>query len=60
MEDQDKTASLFKLLLVWFGTTFGTITLNQWVLGATLVYTVLQIMLSVKKLFRGDNSGTRF
>ena len=40
-----------KVAIAWVGTTLGAITLNQWVLIATLVYTVLQIALSIKKFW---------
>lgn len=55
MHDTDTSAGLLavKLALIWAATVVGNVTLNQWVLIATLAYTVLQIALSLRKLARG-------
>lgn len=47
MEHQDHYAGL-KVALAWFGTFFGALTLQHWVLTATLIYTLLQIYLLVR------------
>lgn len=38
----------WKLGLVWAGTIFGSITLQQWVLLATLVYTLVNLFFLVR------------
>lgn len=51
MEQNDSNFVIwFKIFIVWCGTTLGAMTLNNWVLLATLVYTSLQIVLSIRKL----------
>lgn len=52
--DHDTNAAMLKLLVVWLGTMFGGVTLSSLVLGATLIYTVLQIIVLVRKILRGQ------
>lgn len=49
--DQDHTV-MFKLLLAWIGTAVGGVSMSTLVLGATLVFTLLQIYVMVRKLRR--------
>ena len=48
--DHDSNASILKLVFVWVFAAFSSITLNQWLGVMTLIYTVIQIIISVKKL----------
>lgn len=52
--DHDTNAALAKVLIAWLGTMFGGVTLSGLVLGATLVFTVLQIFILLRKLYRGE------
>ena len=55
MNDQHETnLTLLKLLIAWAGTVFGGVTLSGLVLGATLIYTVLQIIVLIRKMWRGQ------
>lgn len=55
MNDQHETnLTLLKLLIAWAGTVFGGVTLSGLVLGATLIYTVLQIIVLIRKMMRGQ------
>lgn len=51
MNDHDN-AVMFKLLLAWIGTAVGGVSMSTLVLGATLVFTLLQIYVMVRKLRR--------
>jgi len=42
-----------KILIAWVGAIYGALTLSQLVLFATLVYTVLQIVVLVRKMWKG-------
>ena len=52
-DDHDTTAALLKVLLAWAGTLFGGFSLSTAVLGATLVFTLLQIYVLVRKIIKG-------
>jgi ABC-type transport system involved in cytochrome c biogenesis permease subunit len=41
------------------GASLAGITLNQWVMIATLVYTVLQIALLIYKFIKGQKDGSK-
>lgn len=51
MSEQDH--SLIKVLIAWVGAVYGALTLSQLVLFATLVYTVLQIVVLIRKIWKG-------
>ena len=51
--DHDTNMALFKVMIAWAGTMFGGVTLSGLVLTATLVYTVLQIIILVRKMIKG-------
>jgi hypothetical protein len=50
--DHDTNATLVKLGIAWVGTLIGGVSLSSLVLVATLVYTLLQIAIVVRKLWR--------
>ena len=52
--DNDTNAAMLKLIIAWAGTMFGGVTLSSLVLTATLIYTMLQIFILGRKLFRGQ------
>lgn len=53
MDDFNNKHPLLKLAIAWIGASFGTLTLNQWVLVATLIYTIIQIVIGLRKLWNG-------
>jgi hypothetical protein len=58
MNTHDQTsphANIFMILLSWLGWFFGALTLSQWVMSATLIYTALQIYISLRKIYRERN-----
>lgn len=46
--------TIIKLMVAWAGTVFGGLTLSGLVLGATLIYTLLQIIVLIRKMRRGQ------
>ena len=58
MHSDDK--SMVGLLLAWIGNLLGALTLSNAVLGLTLVYTILQIFLTIKRIRRMDRERTTF
>lgn len=40
-------------MIAWVGAFLGGVTLNQMVLTATLVFTLLQIFVLVRRVFKG-------
>lgn len=46
--------AITKIILAWLGAMFGGITLSGLVLTATLIFTVLQIIVLLRKLARGE------
>jgi hypothetical protein len=47
MSDSEKTG------IAWIGTILGYVTLSDVVLVATLIFTILQILLALRKLIKG-------
>lgn len=43
-----------KLSIAWLATIIGSVTLSNWVLGATLILTVLQIWVTIRREIRRD------
>ena len=55
MNDQhDTNMTMIKLMVAWAGTVFGGVTLSGLVLGATLIYTLLQIIVLIRKMWKGQ------
>ena len=52
--DHDTNTALVKLAIAWFGTLLGGVSLSSLVLGATLVYTLLQITVVLRRFWRGE------
>ena len=52
MSDPDFHAAL-KLVVVWVMATAGAVTLNQLVLVSTLIFTLLQIIMILRRLLKG-------
>jgi hypothetical protein len=52
MNDQD-FHGFIKIAVIWCAAFFGTLTLNQLLIGATLIYTVLQIFMILRRLWKG-------
>ena len=52
-DDHDTNIAMFKVLIAWVGVTLGGITLSSLVLSATLIYTVLQIFVLARKMWKG-------
>ena len=52
MNDHDVNAAFFKVAIAWVGVFLGSITLSDLVLFATLIYTIIQIALAVRKWIR--------
>jgi len=52
--DHETNMAMFKVMLAWAGTMFGGVTLSSLVLTATLIFTLLQIYILVRKLWRGQ------
>lgn len=53
MNDHDTNVAGLKLLIIWLGTMAGNMTLSTAVLGSTLVFTVLQIFMILRRLWKG-------
>lgn len=52
-DNQDANTAMIKVLLAWLGMITGGITLSDLVLGATLIYTVLQIGVLLGRIIKG-------
>jgi hypothetical protein len=52
--DHDTNVATIKVLIAWIGAVVGGVTLSQLVLGATLIYTLLQIFILLRKLWKGQ------
>lgn len=52
-DDHDTNMAMMKVLLAWIGTAVGGVSLSGLVLGATLVFTLLQIYVLVRKIIKG-------
>lgn len=53
MKSASETHVTSKVIIAWAGTMLGAVTLQQCVLGATLVYTLLQIVIAVRRIISG-------
>lgn len=54
MNDHDTHTATLKLIIVWAGTLAGGITLSDLVLTATLIFTLLQIFMILRRLWKGQ------
>lgn len=55
MDNQhDTNVATFKILIAWVGAAVGSISLSDLVLTATLIFTVLQIVVLIRKLWRKE------
>lgn len=55
MSDQhDTNVATVKILIAWIGTAVGSVSLSDLVLSATLLYTVQQIFMLLRKLWRKE------
>lgn len=53
MNEHDTNMVTIKIILAWLGTIYGGITLSGLVLGATLIFTLLNIFVLVRdKIWR--------
>lgn len=52
--DHDTNTALLKVLVAWAGAVLGGVTLSGLVLTATLIFTVLQIIVLVRKMMKGQ------
>jgi hypothetical protein len=53
MNDHDNNMTVVKIILAWLGTIYGGVTLSSLVLGATLIFTLLNIFILVRdKIWR--------
>lgn len=52
--DHDTNLALIKILAAWLGVTFGGLTLSSAALTATLIFTALQIIVLLRKMWRGQ------
>jgi len=53
MNDHETNMATLKVLVAWLGVWFGGVSLSSLVLTATLVYTLLQIFILLRRLWRG-------
>lgn len=53
MNDHDTNAATIKIIIAWIGAVAGGITLSNLVLGATLIFTLLQIFMILRRLYKG-------
>lgn len=55
MNDNNETnVALLKVLIAWIGTAVGGVSLSGLVLGATLIFTLLQIYILVRMIIKGQ------
>jgi len=53
MDNQhDTNVATIKILIAWIGVAVGSISLSDLVLTATLIYTLLQIFMLIRKLWK--------
>ena len=45
--------AMLKIVITWLGTMIGGITLSSLVLTATLIFTLLQIYVLIRKIMKG-------
>jgi len=51
--DEANYIATVKILIVWIATFFGSITLNQVMVVCTIVFTLLQIFMLLRRLWKG-------
>jgi hypothetical protein len=54
MNDHDTNTAVLKIIIAWVGTAVGGVSLSGLVLTATLIFTVLQIYVLVRKIIKGQ------
>jgi len=54
MTESNHESAGIKLTIAWLGTVIGGVTLSDLVLIATLAYTLLQIFVLVRKMYKGQ------
>ena len=55
MNDSHETnMALLRVILAWIGTAVGGVSLSGLVLGTTLLFTLLQIYVIVRKIVKGS------
>lgn len=52
--DHDTNTATIKMVLAWIGMAVGGITLSDIALTTTILFTVLQIFVLLRKLWRGQ------
>ena len=52
--DHDTHVATIKVLIAWLGVMVGGISLSNLVLASTLIYTLLQSFVLLRKLWKGD------
>lgn len=52
--DHDTNMATLKMALAWIGMLIGGVTLSDIALTTTILFTVLQIFVLLRKLWRGD------
>ena len=52
--DHDTNTATLKMVLAWIGMAVGGITLSDIALTTTILFTVLQIFVLLRKLWRGQ------
>jgi hypothetical protein len=51
--DHNTNMAMIKITLAWVGATIGAVSLTQWVLISTLIFTLLQILVLIRKIWKG-------
>ena len=52
-ENNETNVALLKIMIAWIGTAVGGVSLSTLVLGATLIFTLLQIYIPVRRIIKG-------
>lgn len=55
MNDHDSNVATFKIALAWIGMLVGGITLSDIALTTTILFTVLQIFVLLRKIWLGKD-----
>lgn len=53
MTETEAHKATVNMVLIWVATLISNVTLSQLVMGATLLYTVLQISVLLYRIFKG-------
>lgn len=53
-DDPEMNSALLKVLVAWIGTAVGGMSLSTLVLGTTLIFTLLQIFVILRKIWRNE------